>query len=83
MKNFVSSSWFPAKIVEQLISCQKCQPIDFRAIKFQAVDTHSLGLLGIEYKIARVIGFLANSEQGWPLFPCVITFLLTQKQFFV
>jgi hypothetical protein len=28
--------------VEQLISCQKCRPIDCWAIKFRAVDTHSV-----------------------------------------
>ncbi len=27
--------------VEQLISCQKCRPIDCRAIKFRAVHPHS------------------------------------------
>ncbi len=35
--------------VEQFISCQKCRPIDCRAIKFRAVHPHSINLFKLYY----------------------------------
>ena len=42
--------------VEQLISCQKCRPIDCQAIKFRAVHPHSvkLVLVKIQDKFAKI-----------------------------
>ena len=39
--------------MEQLISCQKCRANDCRAIKFQAVDPHSVKEIGMNFHSSR------------------------------